>query len=149
MTMRKLMVAVCFALLAGGAVYAQDGEKTPRREWNPEMIAKRMSGRLMLNDEVSAKFVPLYQEYLQKLAECRPQRTEKGEKEVKTDEEIDQNIKARFDTQEKCLKVEVEYYEKFKDILTMRQVEQLYKRPQAPARNRPQGARQPSRDMRR
>ena len=57
--MRKLMVAVCFALLAGGTVQAQNGSEAPRRGWNPEMVAKRMSERLMLgagviNDEVTA-----------------------------------------------------------------------------------------------
>ena len=71
--MKKLVMAVCFALLAGGSLSAQNAGNAPRGRWNPEMMAKRMAGRLMLDDEVSAKFIPLYQEYMQKLAECRVQ----------------------------------------------------------------------------
>ena len=69
--MRKLMMAVCFALLAGSTLSAQERGNTPRMRTNPEQMAKRMAGKLMLDDETSAKFIPLYEEYMQKLAECR------------------------------------------------------------------------------
>ena len=73
-TMRKLMMAVCFALLAGSTLSAQEGGNTPRMRTNPEQMAKRMAGKLMLDDETSAKFIPLYEDYMQKLAECRAQK---------------------------------------------------------------------------
>lgn len=147
--MRKLMVAVCFALLAGGTVQAQNGSEAPRRGWNPEMVAKRMSERLMLGEEASAKFIPLYQEYMQKLAECRMPRRQGGQEAAQTDEAIDERIQQMFDAQEKRLKVQKDYYGKFKEVLTMRQVEQLYNRAQAPGRNRPQGAPRAPRGMNR
>ena len=52
--MRKLMMAVCFALLAGSTLSAQEGGNTPRMRTNPEQMAKRMAGKLMLDDETSA-----------------------------------------------------------------------------------------------
>lgn len=61
--MRKLMMAVCFALLAGSTLSAQERGNTPRMRTNPEQMAKRMAGKLMLDDETSAKFIPLYEEY--------------------------------------------------------------------------------------
>ena len=127
--MRKLMMAVCFALLAGSTLSAQEGGNTPRMRTNPEQMAKRMAGKLMLDDETSAKFIPLYEDYMQKLAECRVPKKEKGSQAAQSDKDIDENIKARFSAQEKRLDVQKSYYDKFKKVLTMRQVQQLYERP--------------------
>lgn len=123
------MVAVCFALLAGSTLYAQENGDAPRKRMDPENMAKMVAGRLMLDDETSAKFIPLYQEYMQKLAECRVPQKEKGQQAAQSDQEIDEGIKARFAAQEKRLDVQKSYYDKFKDVLTMRQVQQLFDRP--------------------
>lgn len=141
--MRKLMVAVCFALLAGGTTFAQERGKAPHGNWNPEKAAQRMAGKLMLDDEATAKFVPLYQEYMQKLAECRM-----GQKDVKagaaqTDQEIDEQLQARFAAQEKRLEVQKAYYDKFKKVLTMKQVQQLYDRPDVARKFPPRGQGRP------
>ena len=139
--MRKLMVAVCFALLAGGSLSAQYAGKAPRERWNPEMQAKRMAGRLMLDDETSAKFIPLYQEYMQKLAECRVRQKPEDPKGEMSEAAIDEQIQARFAAQGKRLEVQKDYYEKFKKVLTMRQVKQIYDRPNAAHNMRMQGQR--------
>lgn len=137
--MRKLMMAVCFALLAGSTLSAQEGGNTPRMRTNPEQMAKRMAGKLMLDDETSAKFIPLYEDYMQKLSECRVPKKEKGSQAAQSDKDIDENIKARFSAQEKRLDVQKSYYDKFKKVLTMRQVQQLYERPDMGSRPRFQG----------
>ena len=139
--MKKLVMAVCFALLAGGSLSAQNAGNAPRGRWNPEMMAKRMAGRLMLDDEVSAKFIPLYQEYMQKLAECRVQQKPGESKGEQTDAAIDEQIKARFVAQEKRLEVQKDYYDKFKEVLTMRQVKQIFDRPNVGRNMRPQASR--------
>ena len=62
-------------------------------------------------------------------------------KNDESDEAIDSRIQAHFSAQEKRLEVQKDYYEKFKGVLTMRQVEQIYERPAFNARMmRPQGA---------
>ena len=154
--MKKLMMAVCVALLAGGTMFAQNqnqgpqggnrgqAQQQPRQEEqqkpDPEKIAKGMASRLMLDDETSTKFVALYQEYLEALSECCGEKDEdkseaKNEPKELTDSEIDEQMTARFEAQEKMLDVQKEYYDKFKKVLTMRQVMQLY--------DRPNGMRQP------
>ncbi|MCD8318875.1 MAG: hypothetical protein LUC45_08640 [Paraprevotella sp.] len=135
--MRKLMVAVCFALLAGGCLYAQNDSPEGPKKMDPEQMAKRMAGRLMLDDATTANFVPLYQEYMQKLAECRTPKKEKGAGDGQTDAEIDARIQARFDSEAKSLDVQKSYYDKFKKVLTMKQVEQLYNRRDMPRKNAP------------
>ncbi|EGG53657.1 conserved domain protein [Paraprevotella xylaniphila YIT 11841] len=141
-TMRKWMVAACFALLAGSTLSAQEGGNAPRMRTDPGQMAKRMAGKLMLDDETSAKFIPLYEEYMQKLAECRIPGKKMGSQAAQSDKDIDENIKARFSAQERRLDVQKSYYDKFKKVLTMRQVQQLYERPDMGSRPRFQGQRQ-------
>ena len=76
-------------------------------------------------------------------------RRQGGQETAQTDEAIDERIQQMFDAQEKRLKVQKDYYGKFKEVLTMRQVEQLFNRAQAPGRNRPQGAPRAPRGMNR
>ena len=64
---------------------------------------------------------------------------EKGSQAAQSDKDIDENIKARFSAQEKRLDVQKSYYDKFKKVLTMRQVQQLYERPDMGSRPRFQG----------
>lgn len=85
------------------------------------------------------KIYPLYEDYMQKLAECRVPKKEKGSQAAQSDKDIDENIKARFSAQEKRLDVQKSYYDKFKKVLTMRQVQQLYERPDMGSRPRFQG----------
>ena len=81
------------------------------------------------------------QEYMQKLAECRVPKKDGNGRNDESDEAIDSRIQAHFSAQEKRLEVQKDYYEKFKGVLTMRQVEQIYERPAFNARMmRPQGA---------
>ena len=127
--MKKLMVAVMFVLATGTAVSAQDFKPGMQKQITSEQRAKMMASRLMLDDKTSAEFVPLYEEYVNKLSECRPERRQRGEGQGLSDKEIDEQLKARFDRQEKRLYIQREYYDKFKEVLTIRQVKQLYDQP--------------------
>ncbi len=127
--MKKMMTAVCLALLAGSTLSAQENGNAPRTWKNPEPTAKRVAAKLMLDENTTEKFVPLYQEYMQKLAECRTPRNDNAPQTELSDKEIDEEIKARFSAEEQRLDVQKTYYEKFKEILTMRQVRQLFERP--------------------
>lgn len=141
--MRRLMTAVCFALLAGGMTFAQERGRNPQRPWNPEKVAQRMADKLMLDDEKAAQFIPLYQEYMQKLGECRMRQQDVKASASLSDQEIDEQILACFAAQEKRLDVQKAYYGKFKKVLTMRQVQQLYDRPDVARNFRPQGQNRP------
>ena len=66
------------ALMCTTTLFAQKPEQK-RQQLTPEQRIERQAARmdkeLMLDDETSAKFLPLYKEYLQAMAECRPGRT--------------------------------------------------------------------------
>lgn len=124
--MKKYFLTVMMALFIGSGAFAQTADQNERKEWNPEMMAKRKAAQLMLDDAAIAKFTPLYQEYMEALKEARGTRTDRQGKNQMTDEEMDKQMQERFDRQQKCLDVQKKYYDKFKKILTMRQVQMLY-----------------------
>ena len=58
-------------------------------------------------------------------------------------QEIDEQLQARFAAQEKRLEVQKAYYDKFKKVLTMKQVQQLYDRPDVARKFPPRGQGRP------
>lgn len=78
------------ALMCTTTLFAQKPEQKrqqPTPEQRIERQAARMDKELMLDDETSAKFLPLYKEYLQAMAECRPAPAECPRKSELSDEE--------------------------------------------------------------
>ena len=104
-----LMIGGQFSLSAQNQV-----NKDKRQRHTPEQFMERQTNQmvntLMLDDAAAARFVPVYQNYLKELRECRMmnrrqlssgQGTEqKGMKSqpkpVLTDAEVEQQIKGRF-----------------------------------------------------
>ena len=125
----KKVLLTCLILFAGVfGVMAQGNKPGKKQEKTPAAIAQRMATRLMLDDATAAKFTPLYEQYLSELAACRKQPQEKVQRDgVKdSDAEIEARITARFDAQEKRLKIERKYFGEFKKVLTMRQLQSIY-----------------------
>lgn len=76
----KVMSLMVFVLLVAGSLSAQVEQKTmgekakKPRMTEEEMIQKqteRMSAALLLDDATSAKFAPVYQQYLKDLSDIR------------------------------------------------------------------------------
>ena len=96
---------------------------------------------IVLNTRLSARFVPVYQNYLKELRECRMmnrrhpssgQGTEqKGmkpqPKPVLTDAEVERQIKGRFAQSRKILDVREKYYDEFRKILSPKQIMKIYR----------------------
>lgn len=70
--MKKMFLGVAFALAALMPVNAQRNAKAQNisPEQAIEMRTNRMAKRLMLDDVTTAKFAPIYKEYLTELQEC-------------------------------------------------------------------------------
>lgn len=134
MRMRKMFITAFMAILVSGSLYAQNPVKEPKQEMSTETIAKKKAFQLMLDDATTAKFVPLYQEYLDAMKANRESmkagkgegRQEKGEKVQLTDEELDKMMTSRFEYQQKRLDTQKKYYNEFKKILTVRQAGSLF-----------------------
>ena len=117
MNMKTMYVYLAMgALMCTTTLFAQKPEQK-RQQLTPE---QRID---------SAKFLPLYKEYLQAMAECRPAApapAERPRKSELSDEELDKRMQTRFECQKKRIETQETYYAKFKKILTMRQVEKIF-----------------------
>ena len=143
----RLMYLVLVVFLMGGqAVSAQNKDnkdnKNGKQRPTPEQVMKRQTNMmvkaLMLDDATAAKFTPVYENYLKELRECRMMdhkaRTENGgnakggqaQNAVRTDAEIEKQIKAKFAQSRKILDVREKYYNEFRKILTPKQIQKIY-----------------------
>ena len=126
-------VKVWLAILAlttvcSGNIWSQNRPKAPRKAMSPEqrieMRVERMQRHLMLDDKTAAQFAPVYKEYLQALEDCKPQKPE-TKPAAMDDKQIEEHLTAQFEQQQKLLDTRKEYYNKFKKMLTMRQVQMV------------------------
>lgn len=113
-----------FVVLASFATAQEKkrGDK-PTKEERIEFRVNKMQKKLKLSEAVAAEFAPLYKEYLQAMAECRPQ-LERGKN--LTDEQVVKNIEARLTAEQKVLDVKREYLGKFSKILNAEQLQKLF-----------------------
>ena len=123
---------VLMALVVAFTSYAtaQEKKEAPKmtEEQKVEFRVAKMQKSLGLDEATAAKFAPLYKEYIQELAKCRPEL--KRGKEL-TEEQVKENIEARIDAKEKSVKVEKKYYGKFSKILDAKQLQKLFSEPKA------------------
>ena len=115
--------------------------KDKKRYHTPEQVMEyqtnQMVKMLMLDDAVTVKFVPVYQNYLKELRECRLMNrkqslSRKGTgvkpepKPLLTDAEVEQQIKGRFAQSRKILDIREKYYDEFRKILSPKQIMKIY-----------------------
>ena len=143
-TSKWIVMFMCMTLCCSNNLFAQDNAgNRPQRKFDPEKMiewqTKQMEKKLILDDETSAKFAPLYKEYLNAIRSCfTNEKTPQAPRKDLTDEERDQRMQNYFNVQKKVIETKQAYYDKFKKILNVKQVELLFKeqnsRPKAPFR---------------
>lgn len=112
------------AVMVAFASFANAQQSMPRKHGNKiEFRVKRMADKLMLNEEQKEKFVPLYQQYLEAKAACRPQLVFGNEL---TDEQIETNLEQMMDVREKSLKIDKKYYKKLSKVLDAKQLDMIF-----------------------
>lgn len=142
--MKKMFLGMALALMFVMPANAQKNpnaqKKTP--EQAIEMKTNRMAKRLMLDDATTAKFAPIYKEYLTELQNCvkncpnAANCPANGQKCVAmTDADIEKCMEQRFDMQQKKLDIRKNYYKKLKSVLNMKQMQTLFCAPAGPGRD--------------
>ena len=152
--MKTRIVYLFIALLVAGSQVSlfaqQQADRTKKKpRFTPEQMMEMQTNRIVkalaLDDATTAKFTPVYTQYLKDLRECRAEawkqmkqdKAEAGKqpgakKEMLTDAEVEQRIKDRFAHSRKMLDIREKYYKEFKKILTPRQLQKIYdKKPMA------------------
>ena len=129
--MKKMFLGAAFALMLVMPANAQRNQNAQKMspEEAIEMKTNRMAKRLMLDDATTAKFAPIYKEYLTELQNCvkncpnAANCPANGQKcAAMTDADIEKCMAQRFDMQQKKLDIRKNYYKKLKSVLNMCQV---------------------------
>lgn len=131
--MKKNLVLIVTTLIVGSIlsnVYAQEKKQSNKQRVKAIQCAQ-VATLLMLDDATSARFMPVYEQYLKDLRAARPaapvKERVKGEApKPLTDAEVEQSIKNRFAHSRKVLDIREKYYTEFRKILTPKQVLKIY-----------------------
>ena len=116
---------------------AQNTEQQNRKQANEEKIRQHQSNQMVhalsLDDATAAKFAPLYTQYLKEMMDCHNmkknkdnQKISKKQKQELTDSEIETRIRNQFEVSKKMLDIRESYYDKFRKILTPKQILKIY-----------------------
>lgn len=137
--MKKYLIFI-FALLFVGSQNVMRGQSVDqqnRKNASEEQIRQHQTSQmvhvLMLDDATASKFTPLYTQYLKDMMECHKmkrshsdKKVSKKEKQELTDAEIEARIKNQFEVSQKMLDIRESYYDKFRKILSPKQILKVY-----------------------
>jgi hypothetical protein len=127
--MKKLIIITLGTMLCLAASAQSEPIKKGKREHNNEKRVRiekaienkgeKMASKLMLNEETTAKFIPVYTAYLNSLTEGIGKNGEKLQKsENMSDSEIDVAMQKRFANSHRITDVREKYYNEFRKFLT-------------------------------
>lgn len=129
---------LCMALLATGvfsfqSLSAQNAcnsqKKCCNKGQNIESLVTIAGKQLQLDEATTAKFAPIYREYLKALSaekKCSGSCKKSESQTEKTDAMIDQRMKEQFLRQKNRLALNEKYYQEFRKVLTARQTQKLF-----------------------
>ena len=121
----NVMMLVVALMLVSVNSFAQNANDKQRlnREQLSEKQAKYIANELMLDNETTAKFVNVYTQCQKEVWALgpRPRRNANG-----NEEQIEQNIKKRFEMSEKILDIRQKYYKEYSKFLTQKQIQRVY-----------------------
>lgn len=121
----NVMMLVVALMLVSVNSFAQNANDKQRlnREQLSEKQAKYIANELMLDNETTAKFVNVYTQCQKEVWALgpRPRRNANG-----NEEQIEQNIKKRFEMSEKILDIRQKYYKEYSKFMTQKQIQRVY-----------------------
>lgn len=131
----KKMILSAVLLLASCFIYAASAQESQKSEFTPEQKAefkaKKLANVLLLSDDSTQKFVPVYKAYRSELDAINEKyRLAKRGEELKgqtmSDSEVDAFIRNGFAKSKAILDIRIAYYDKFLKVLTPKQIKKMY-----------------------
>jgi DNA repair exonuclease SbcCD ATPase subunit len=127
--MKKTAIILTIAILAGTmTIHAQPGKRKEQiRAYKIAFITER----LQLTPDEAEKFWPLYNEFEAAQQEVREEMESRfggppPRVENMSDEELDEMIRQHIGNEKRMADLKMEYYDKFREVISVRKVFQLY-----------------------
>lgn len=137
--MKKYLFLVIAAAMTIGYATTSDAQNTQmrkeRKNLTEEQMIKirtdKMAQTLMLDDETTAKFEPVYSQYLKERMDCKNMTHKHGMQKgaapaMKTDAEVEEMITSQFAQSHKMLDIREKYYAKLRKFLSPKQILKIY-----------------------
>jgi len=135
--MKKYLFLMMIAVIMTGSTSKTIAQNVPvkRQHLTEEQIIEKRTNQmiqiLMLDDATTAKFTPVYSQYLKEKMDCRKMASAERfkrnkEASMKTDADIDEMIQNQFSQSHKMLDIREKYYAKFHKILSPKQILKIY-----------------------
>lgn len=125
-----LMVAFCSATFAQNNNQGDKQQQRQRftREQLAEKQAEHIANTMAFDDKTTEKFITTFCNQQKEIWALSPQpeKRDKNEKEQLTDEQAEQQIKARFERSQKILDIRQKYYKEYSKFLTPKQIQRAY-----------------------
>lgn len=112
-----------------GTTYAQKGNRQRiTRDHLAEIQARHIAKELSMDDATAKKFIETYCQYLKELWALGPRISKQfsTDSSVITDEEAERVIKEHFARSQKILGIRQDYYNKYGQFLTQKQIQRMY-----------------------
>lgn len=131
-----LMMIAAIMIGSSSKAIAQNAPVKKQHITEEQIIEKRtnqMIQILMLDDATTAKFAPVYSQYLKEKMDCRKMAltersriNKEANMNMKTDADVDAMIQNQFAQSHKMLDIREKYYAKFHKILSPKQILKIY-----------------------
>ena len=118
-----MMVVAMMTVSVSSYAQAPNQKQRLSREQLAEKQAKYIAHDLGLDDKTRSKFIDTYTQCQKEVWALGP-RHKKGD--VKSDAQMEQEIKHRFEMSEKILDIRQKYYKKYSQFLTQQQIQRIY-----------------------
>ena len=143
-TMKKFILTLAAVLVMGTlGMNAQEEQKNdqpknqkqrPTEEEMLRMQGNRVANELMLDDITTSKFIPLYKNYLKELKGCykinredkKNVQQDKARRREMTDADVEKMITDYFNNSRKILDIKENYFKKFREFLSAKQIQKMY-----------------------
>lgn len=120
-----MMVVAMMTVSVSSYAQAPNQKQRLSREQLAEKQAKYIAHDLGLDDKTRSKFIDTYTQCQKEVWALGPRpRHKKGD--VKSDVQMEQEIKHRFEMSEKILDIRQKYYKKYSQFLTQQQIQRIY-----------------------
>lgn len=118
-----MLVVAMTMITVNSFAQAPNNKQRLTREQLSEKQAKYIANDLALDDETTAKFINTYTRCQKEIWALgpRPRRNDNN-----NEEQIEQNIKKRFEMSEKILDIRQKYYKEYSKFMTQKQVQRVY-----------------------
>ena len=131
-------VLTAFLLSSPLTIFGQNEQKSKGQQNRPtfeqveQKQCNRMVKELMLDDVTSAKFIPIYKQYLEDIKACKLSKYKRNMKErdnkvAQTDADIEKMIKDQFEQTRRMVDIQEKYYIDLQKILTPKQILKIYR----------------------